>query len=118
MPVIKNAHQTQLPETPFWRTMSVTKFGVSALNVVATMEIPNSHQGIFRPDKKNSFELEPAFLDTRRPMIKKKTKNKAIIPQSIKDSCILNEKLNGLIRTFYQIRTEKIEKLFNSKLWI
>ena len=35
------------------RIMIVTANGVSAANVVATIEIPRSHQGIFRPDKKN-----------------------------------------------------------------
>ena len=60
MPVNKNAHHTQFPATPFLRTMSVTRFGVSAENVVATMEIPSSHQGMLRPERKNSVELRPA----------------------------------------------------------
>ena len=38
MPVSRNAHQTQFPATPWRRTISVTRFGVSALNVVATPE--------------------------------------------------------------------------------
>src|ERR1700745_481260 len=62
-PVRVNAHQTQLPATPFRRTMSVTRFGVSLLNVVATIERPASHHGTARPDPKNSVVLLPA----RRP---------------------------------------------------
>ena len=43
--------------------MSVTRFGVSLLNVVATMEKPASHHGTARPETKNSDVLLPA----RRP---------------------------------------------------
>jgi hypothetical protein len=43
--------------------MSVTRFGVSALKVVATIDRPASHQGTARPDPKNSDVLLPA----RRP---------------------------------------------------
>src|SRR4051812_22758064 len=60
MPVSTNAHHTQLPATPLRRTMSVTRFGVSALNVVATIDSPASHQGTARPDPKNSVVLRPA----------------------------------------------------------
>ena len=44
--------------------MSVTKFGVSVEKVVATIEIPNNHQGIFLPDKKYSLELDEDFFET------------------------------------------------------
>ena len=54
MPVSRNAHQTQFPATPFVRTMSVTRFGVSVENVVATIEVPSSHQGMLRPERKYS----------------------------------------------------------------
>jgi len=37
-----------LPATPFRATISVTASGVSAANVVATIEVPASHQGIER----------------------------------------------------------------------
>ena len=63
-PVIKKAHHTQLPETPLDLTISVTKFGVSVEKVVATIESPKSHQGIFLPERKNSLELEPDFFET------------------------------------------------------
>src|SRR5512138_2956086 len=60
MPVSRNAHQTQFPATPPVRTMFVTRFGVSVLNVVATMDTPISHHGAARPDVKNSAVLDPA----------------------------------------------------------
>ena len=44
MPVSRNAHQTQLPETPLVRTMSVTRLGVSVEKVVATIDVPAIHQ--------------------------------------------------------------------------
>src|ERR1700730_17005602 len=61
-PVRTNAHHCQLPATPYWRTCWVTQFGVSLLNVVATIEIPASHHGTERPDAKNSDVLLPARL--------------------------------------------------------
>src|SRR5437868_14273260 len=57
MPVRRNAHQAQLFATPPTRTKLVTRFGVSVLNVVATIEIPTSHHGAARPDVKNSLVL-------------------------------------------------------------
>ena len=60
MPVSKNAHHAQFDATPPSRTRFVTRFGVSVLNVVATMETPISHHGAARPDVKNSEVLDPA----------------------------------------------------------
>ena len=62
--MIKKAHQTQFPETPFVRTISVTKLGVSVEKVVATIERPKSHQGILRPERKNSLALLPDDFET------------------------------------------------------
>src|SRR3954466_6557858 len=64
MPVSRNDHQTQFPATPLRRTMSVTRFGVSLLNVVATIERPASHHGTERPEAKNSVVFFPARLPT------------------------------------------------------
>src|SRR3954464_8216326 len=61
-PVSTNAHHCQLPATPYWRTCCVTQFGVSLLNVVATIESPASHQGTDRPEAKNSEVFAPARL--------------------------------------------------------
>src|SRR5882672_4170611 len=61
-PVSTNAHHCQLPATPYWRTCWVTQFGVSLLNVVATIERPASHHGTERPEAKNSEVFLPARL--------------------------------------------------------
>ena len=53
-------HQTQLPAMPFLATSSVTARGVSAAKVVATIEVPASHQGRARPERKNSSVEPPA----------------------------------------------------------
>ena len=82
MPVSKNAHQAQFPATPSFRTISVTRFGVSAEKVVATMETPKSHQGMLRPERKNSFAELPADLADARPITKEITKKAAMMPQS------------------------------------
>src|ERR1051326_4770152 len=63
MPVSVKAHHCQFPATPCRRTISVTRFGVSLLKVVATMDKPASHQGTDRPETKNS----EVFLLARRP---------------------------------------------------
>src|SRR5215469_4828312 len=63
MPVRVKAHQHQLPATPWRRTISVTRFGVSLLKVVATIDNPASHHGTERPETKNS---EVSLL-ARRP---------------------------------------------------
>src|SRR5512134_3914830 len=60
MPVSRNDHQAQLFATPCSRTRLVTRFGVSVLKVVATIETPMSHQGAARPEVKNSAVLDPA----------------------------------------------------------
>jgi len=54
------------------------------------MEMPMSHQGRFLPDRKNSFALEPAFLDTAIPMMRKRAKNEKIIIQSREERLIIN----------------------------
>ena len=60
MPVSRNDHHAQLFATPFSRTRLVTRFGVSVLKVVATIDTPISHHGAARPEVKNSAVLEPA----------------------------------------------------------
>ena len=67
MPVSKKDHQTQFPDTPFCRTRSVTRLGVSVEKVVATMLTPKSHQGIFRPARKNDFVSFPECFEAQSP---------------------------------------------------
>ncbi len=47
-------HHSQLPAMPKLATRPVTARGVSAANVVATIEVPASHHETFRPLTKYS----------------------------------------------------------------
>jgi hypothetical protein len=48
--------------------LPVTQSGVSAANVVATIEVPAIHHGSDRPEAKNSTKPELARRANRRPM--------------------------------------------------
>ena len=52
IPVMRNAHHAQFLATPLSRTIPVTRFGVSALKVHATILTPSNHHGIALPPKK------------------------------------------------------------------
>ena len=88
IPVNRNAHHAQFPETPFCRTRPVTKFGVSVENVVATILTPNSHHGIFRPARKTDFVSLPACFDAQIPTAKERTKYAPMMVQSNDESVI------------------------------
>ena len=45
--------QSQFPATPLAATRPVTASGVSAANVVATIDVSASHHGRSRPERKN-----------------------------------------------------------------
>src|SRR3954463_8299311 len=83
-----NAHQRQFPATPSRRTISVTRFGVSLLKVVATIESPASHQGTDRPDTKNSDVFLPARLAKKNAGAKQIATHAAAITQSIQCRCM------------------------------
>ena len=53
-------HQIQLPAIPWVATMPETSNGVSAAKVVATIEVPASHQETSRPEMKKSSVLPVA----------------------------------------------------------
>jgi len=53
-------HQSQLPAMPCFTVRPVTASGVSAAKVVATMEVPASHHGSLRFERKYSSALLPA----------------------------------------------------------
>jgi hypothetical protein len=55
-------HQIQFPAMPYFTVRPVTASGVSAANVVATIDVPASHHGTERPDRKYSS----ADFDARR----------------------------------------------------
>ena len=69
MPVMRKAHHSQFMLTPPVRTKSVTRLGVSVEKVVATIEVPSSHHGSLRPDRKYCSRLRPARLVNTRPMM-------------------------------------------------
>ena len=53
-------HQIQFPAMPSRAMMPVTASGVSAANVVATIEVPASHHGSSRPARKYCAALPGA----------------------------------------------------------
>jgi hypothetical protein len=63
--------------------MSVTRFGVSLLKVVATIERPASHHGTDRPEAKNSDVLRPARFAKNNAGTKHTSSEATMISQSI-----------------------------------
>src|SRR5213078_2658196 len=82
MPVTAKAHHTQFWLTPPLRTRSVTRFGVSVENVVATSDTPSSHHDNRRPDRKNSARPEPARRITASPTARQRRPYSASTTQS------------------------------------
>ena len=62
---------------------------MSVEKVVATIEIPNNHHGIFLPERKYSSELIPDFFETTKPIIKVVEKKHEIIKISRLESSII-----------------------------
>src|SRR5712671_217671 len=81
-PVSTIAHHCQFPATPYCRTCCVTQFGVSLLNVVATIDSPASHHGTDRPEAKNSEVFLPASLPKNSAGKKQMNSVKATMAQS------------------------------------
>ena len=82
MPVSRKLHHSQFEETPPCRTRFVTRFGVSVLKVVATMEMPTSHHGAARPEVKNSLVFWPARRQKNSAGRKLMKMEAAMMPQS------------------------------------
>ena len=61
-------HHSQFPAIPPCATIPVTAKGVSAANVVATIDVPASHQGAERPETKKSLTLRPAERRNHSPI--------------------------------------------------
>src|SRR5690242_21932595 len=83
MPLISMFHHSQFPATPCDETSPVTTSGVSAANVVATIDAPASHHGTARPEMKYSLRLSPPFFVKAKPMPAERRKYAATIAQSI-----------------------------------
>lgn len=62
--------------------MFVTRFGVSLLNVVATIESPANYHGTERPEAKNSDVFFPALLSKNRAGTKQIRRETIMIIQS------------------------------------
>src|SRR5262245_66583159 len=82
IPLIARHHHNQLPATPCVATMPVTTSGVSAANVVATIDAPASHHGTWRPEMKYSLRLSPPLFVKANPMPADRMKYAATIAQS------------------------------------
>jgi hypothetical protein len=63
--------------------MSVTRFGVSLLKVVATIESPASHHGTDRPDAKNSDVFLPDRFEKNSAGMKQIARDAKTITQSM-----------------------------------
>src|SRR5256886_16125484 len=83
MPLMRKHHHSQFPATPCDDTSPVTTSGVSAANVVATIDAPASHHGTCRPEMKYSLKLSPPRRVNAKPMAAERTKYPATIAQSI-----------------------------------
>src|SRR5215510_2627837 len=83
MPLISMFHHSQFPATPCDDTNPVTTSGVSATNVVATIDAPASHQGTARPEMKYSLRLSPPRFVNAKPMPAERRKYAATMAQSI-----------------------------------
>ena len=70
------------------RTMSVTRFGVSLLKVVATIESPASHHGTARPEAKNSGGVLAGALAEEQRRDKADEEVTATMTQSMSCKCI------------------------------
>src|SRR5712691_7132589 len=82
IPLMTKFHQSQLPATPLVATSAATTSGVSAAKVVATIAVPASHHGTWRPERKYSSRLLPPRLVKKSPIAVQKRKYAATIAQS------------------------------------
>src|SRR5687767_8526321 len=82
MPLITKLHHTQLPETPLVPTSPATASGVSTANVVATIDVPASHHGSERPERKYSLTFLPARRVYASPIAAESAKYAATMIQS------------------------------------
>ena len=62
-----SAHQNQFPATPSVATRPAIASGVSAANVVATIDVPANHQGSALPAAKNETVLAAALRACQAP---------------------------------------------------
>src|ERR1700716_3960829 len=97
MPLAAMFHHSQFPAIPFCATNPVTASGVSTANVVATIEVPVSHHGALRPDRKYS----PMFLPLPRA-------NHNPIPRLIAKNATMTAMSKGLSAIWRSVRPEAL----------
>src|ERR1700676_4850164 len=88
IPLAAMFHQSQLPAIPFCATNPVTASGVSTANVVATIDVPVSHHGALRPDRKYSPMFLPLPRANHSPMPRLTAKNTTMTATSSGLSCM------------------------------
>src|SRR5262249_42727064 len=91
MPLATKFHHSQLPAMPLRATIPVTASGVSAAKVVATIDVPASHHGTFRPERKYSERLEPARRRYAMPTTTLTRKYAATMVQSSQVSVMVHQ---------------------------
>ncbi len=110
MPVSRNAHQAQFWDTPLVRMKSVTRLGVSVEKVVATIEVPISHQGAARPEAKNSVVPRPARRAKKTAGAKAAARQTATTSQSREESCMGGDRLPELVQSRSRVAVESISE--------
>ena len=93
IPEINKLHHCQLLEIPCFLIISVTYKGVSAANVVATIESPAMYHGKFLPPKKKSAREEEALSFNLNPIKMNRRSKPMIILQSKKANSIIDNQL-------------------------
>src|SRR5579884_4301480 len=88
IPLAAMFHHSQFPAIPFFATKPVTASGVSTANVVATIDVPVSHHGAARPDRKYSPTLLPLPRANHSPIPRLIAKNATMTATSSALRCI------------------------------
>src|SRR5665213_1447968 len=82
IPLAAMFHHSQFPAIPFCATNPVTASGVSTANVVATIEVPVSHHGALRPERKYSPMFFPLPRANHSPIPRLIAKNATMTAMS------------------------------------
>ena len=93
IPLISKLHHCQLLDIPDFLMISVTYNGVSAANVVATMDNPAMYHGKFLPPRKKSAREEEALSFSLSPIITNNNRSPMMILQSKKANSIIDNSL-------------------------
>ena len=81
-PPVRNDHHAQLPASPFSRMSCVNRLAEFVDVIAATIEMPISHQGMERPDWKNSDDVFDVLRLDRTGIASRMAKKTAMAIQS------------------------------------